>query len=424
MSTIASFERMESKVRYYSTQCQSIFSRSQGAFVYDDQGRRYIDFFLGAGALNYGHNDPAMKNALLEYVNGDGIVHSLDFYTEAKFRFVDKLDRSILRPRQLDYKVQFTGPTGTNAVEAAMKLARKITSRSTIAAFTNAFHGVSLGSLAATAVQGNRAVAGVQLDQVIRLPYEGFLGGGEIDYIEKMLTSEGSGISRPAAVLLETVQGEGGLNKLSDSFVRRLFKLTKQLGVLTIVDDIQAGCGRTGRFFSFERFGVSPDIVCLSKSISGFGLPMALVLMKPEHDQWNPGEHNGTFRGNNLAFVTGAVALERWESAPFLDRLEANVAYMDARLDDLSQRFAMANVMRKGRGLFVGLELHDGELAKRARCAALERGLLIETCGPSGSVLKILAPLNVERSTLDEGLDMLAGALQDVTAKVACGAAN
>jgi diaminobutyrate-2-oxoglutarate transaminase len=417
-------DRIESNVRYYSRECPITFSRGEGSFVIDDQGRAFIDFFGGAGALNYGHNHPLLKNALMEYLRDDGIVHSLDLYTEAKLHFLDRFDRIILKPRNLEYKVQFTGPTGTNAVEAALKLARKVTGRSLVAAFTAGFHGVSLGALAATAMRNNRAAAGVQLDQVVRLPYEGFLGGGEIDYIEKMLTSEGSGIGAPAAILLETVQGEGGLNTLSETFIKRIFALARQIDALVIVDDVQAGCGRTGRFFSFEDFPVTPDMVCLSKSISGYGLPMALVLIKGEYDRWEPGEHNGTFRGNNLAFVTGAAALEFWENSAFIEALRANIIRVEARLDKLCERFAFAGVVRKGRGMFAGIEIHDGTLAKQVKHDMLDRGVLMETCGPSGSVLKIMAPLNIEPATLDRGLDMLEESLAGVLSEVACAAGD
>lgn len=417
-------DRIESNVRYYSREYPVIFSRGEGSFVIDNKGKAYIDFFLGAGTLNYGHNHPLLISALMKYLHDNGIVHSLDFYTEAKLRFLERFERVILKPRNLEYKVQFTGPTGTNAVEAALKLARMVKGRSLVAAFTGGFHGVSLGALAATATRSNREAAGVQLDQIVRLPYEGFLGGGEIDYIEKMLTSNGSGIGAPAAILLETVQGEGGLNTLSEQFVKRIFALARRIDALVIVDDVQAGCGRTGRFFSFEDFSVIPDIVCLSKSISGFGLPMALILMKGQHDHWKPGDHNGTFRGNNLAFVTAAAALGFWEDSSFEEALCANISRMETRLDKLCQRFAFAGITRKGRGLFAGIEIHDGKLANQIKRDAFRRGVLLETSGPSDSVLKILAPLNIERHTLDKGLDILEEALTGVLSDVACAAAG
>jgi diaminobutyrate-2-oxoglutarate transaminase len=407
------FQEMESNVRYYSREYPAIFSRAERSLLFDTRGGRYIDFFCGAGVLNYGHNHPSLKRALIEYVSQDGIAHSLDLYTEAKLRFLEQFRAKVLTPRALKYKVQFTGPTGANAVEAGLKLARKVTGRSPVVAFTNAFHGVSLGALAATASSSKRAAAGVQLDQIIRLPFEGFLGGGnDIDYVEKMLTMAGSGVDAPAAILLETVQAEGGLNAASTPFIERIFAVAKQIGALVIVDEIQTGCGRTGPFFSFERFPVIPDMVCVSKSISGMGLPMALLLIKPEYDQWKPGEHNGTFRGNNLAFVTGAAALDFWDDPSFHAQLQSNIERLEARLDELCERFAC--VVRKGRGMLAGLDLQDGAAGALVKTEAFKRGVMLETCGASGSVLKLAPALNIEPELLDEGLDVIESALECV----------
>lgn len=418
MFNTSSLEDIESDVRYYCREYPTVFSRGEHSLLFDSQNRRYIDFFCGAGALNYGHNHPRLKQALIEYIQRDGIIHSLDLYTEAKFRFLEQLRDKVLTPKGLNYKVQFTGPTGTNAVEAALKLARKVTGRRTVVAFTGAFHGVSLGALAATASAHHRAGAGVQLDQIVRLPYAGFLGtGDEIDYVQKMLTTAGAGIDPPAAIIFETVQGEGGLNAASDQFVDRLFTIARQIGALTIIDEIQTGCGRTGPFFSFEHFSVIPDIVCLAKSISGIGLPMALLLIKPEYDQWKPGEHNGTFRGNNLAFVAGAAALDLWDDPSFHERLQANIERLHARLNVLSRRFACARAKPKGRGLFAGIELHDGTLAHEIKAEAFRRGLVFETCGSQDSVLKTTPAINIDPDLLDEGLDLLEQAMATVIEK-------
>ena len=414
---VASNERIESNVRYYSRHYPVVFRSAEGATLVDEHDRTFVDFFCGAGALNYGHNHPALKTALLDYLARNGIVHSLDLHTEAKFHFLEQFESVILRPRGLDYKVQFTGPTGTNAVEAALKLARKVKGRSTIAAFTGAFHGVSLGSLAATAQRTTRAAAGVQLDQVLRLPFDGFLSGHEIAYIERLLTAPESGVGRPAAFLIEVVQGEGGLNQASAAFLERLFDLAREIDALVIVDDIQAGCGRTGSFFSFEDVRLVPDIVCLSKSLSGYGLPMSVVLMKPEYDEWKSGEHNGTFRGNNLAFVTAAAAIDFWRQPSFGATVDANVRHLQSGLRDMCGRFPFAHACPKGRGLFAGIELHDGDLAARVTQECFEQGLMIERCGPTGSVLKLLPPINIDRRVLDNGLAILEEALQCVLTK-------
>ena len=403
-----SFEEIESNVRGYCRAFPTVFRHARGACLYDEQGRRYIDFFAGAGALNYGHNHPDLKRALLAYLEEDGVVHSLDMATSAKRRLLEGLKEIILEPRGLDYKVQFPGPTGTNAVEAAIKLARKVTGRKTVVSFTNGFHGMTLGSLALTGNGGKRAGAGVPLHYSMVMPFEGY-AGTHIDplvYFETLLTDGSSGVELPAAVIIETVQAEGGVNVASDGFLRRLRSLTERYGILLIVDDIQVGCGRTGPFFSFEPAGITPDIVCLSKSLSGYGLPLAVVLFKRELDCWEPGEHNGTFRGHNPAFVTAVAALDFWRR----DALSRRVVELGDRVE---QRFAglmnshpQAFLQQRGRGLIRGLVCVDGLATRISRCA-FERGLIIETAGANDEVLKVLPPLLISDDELESGLSII-----------------
>ena len=263
--------------------------------------------------MNYGHNNPLLLRPLVEYLLSGAIVHSLDMKTPAKRRFLETFNDLILAPRALDYKVMFPGPTGTNCVEAALKLARKVTGRQHVIGFTNAFHGMTLGSLAVTGNSMKRRGAGVPLTNTSSMPYDGFFDGQTPDFLwlRHALEDSGSGLDKPAAVIVETVQGEGGLRR-PGLLAARPCGARPQHDILLIVDDVQAGCGRTGTFFSFEDAAITPDIVCLSKSISGFGLPLSLTLFKPELDIWKPGEHNGTFRGHNPAFVTGTAALEHF----------------------------------------------------------------------------------------------------------------
>jgi diaminobutyrate-2-oxoglutarate transaminase len=411
------FERFESNVRYYCRDFPVVFKRAEQSFMFDVDKNRYIDFMCGAGALNYGHNHPLIKRAILDYISENGIMHSLDLYTEAKYQLVDALQSTILAPRGLAYKQQFTGPTGTNAVEAALKLARKVTGRSSVVAFTNAFHGVSLGALAATASAGKRKAAGVTLGGVTRLPYQGFLGGSADDdarYVEAMLTHPGNGLDAPAAIVLETVQGEGGLQTASAAWLQRIAAIAARIGALIIIDDIQTGCGRTGTFFSFEGLPIVPDIVCLSKSLSGIGLPLSVVLIAPKYDVWTPGEHNGTFRGNNLAFVSARAALDLWRDEVFLAGLRRNVEQLKSRLTDLVHSFGHAGLVLKGRGMLRGIELSDPALAQQVKAEAFRRRLVVETCGPTDSVVKLMPALTIEPEVLNEGLDVLAKAFSHV----------
>ncbi|WP_062388338.1 diaminobutyrate--2-oxoglutarate transaminase [Pseudomonas abietaniphila] len=409
MNNSTSIYQLESNVRTYCRDCDVVFATGTGATLTDVHGLPYIDFFAGAGSLNYGHNNPHLKQPLLDYIQQDGVTNTLDFHSDAKSRFIERFDEVILKPRGLHYKLQFTGPTGTNAVEAALKLARKVTGRATVAAFTHAFHGVSLGALAATANADKRSASGVELSNIVRLPYDGFFGP-DIDSAEIIATlysTAGSGYEKPAAIILETVQGEGGLNCASTQWLKRIEQLCKDLGALLIVDDIQAGCGRTGSFFSFEPAGISPDIVCLSKSISGYGLPMSLVLIKPEHDCWAPGEHNGTFRGSNPAFVTACAALDYWQDTQLEDTVGAHSRLIRSALESLVALTPSGTAQVVGRGLFMGLKFLDPDVASRLVNACLEQGLLLETCGPRSEVLKLMPPLTIETHTLTLGLEKL-----------------
>ncbi|MDW6005094.1 diaminobutyrate--2-oxoglutarate transaminase [Vibrio mangrovi] len=409
------FSEKESNVQSYANHFPVVFATAKGSCLYSECGDRYLDFLSGAGALNYGHNNAILKQALLDYIDRDGLTHGLDMYSQAKAEFLQALEHHILRPRMLNYKVQFTGPTGTNAVEAALKLARKVKGRSNVIAFTNGFHGCSYGALAATGNQHHRGVAGPHLHGIHRLPYDGYAGVDGLKLFETMLSDGSSGLDKPAAVLLETVQGEGGLNVASESWLQRLNILCKQHDILLIIDDIQAGCGRTGTFFSFESAGITPDIVTLSKSISGYGLPMALVLMKPELDIWEPGEHNGTFRGNNHAFVTATKAIETyWKSRELENHVSQCGQQVTQVVEQMASRYPELFSRRKGRGLMQGIECVSGEIAGKIARECFNLGMIIETAGPDSEVLKFFCPLTISMSELKEGLDIFICAAEKI----------
>lgn len=423
MSSVAAldvFDRRESEVRGYIRSFPTVFDRAAGSTLVDADGREYLDFFAGAGVLNYGHNNPAFTRALIEYLERDGIIHGLDMATSAKKSFIEAFELLVLAPRGLDHKLQFTGPTGANAVEAALKVARQATGRSTVVAFTNAFHGLSLGSLAATGNSHYRAAAGVGLDDVVRLPYDGYLGEGvdTLDLLEKMLDDAGSGLDLPAAVIVEAVQGEGGINVASAAWLRRLRELTAARGILLILDEIQAGVGRTGAFFAFEDSGIVPDIVTVSKSISGSGLPMSLVLLRPDVDVWKPGQHTGTFRGNNLAFVSARVALETyWGDSAFTDAIAEKSALLRAELERIAADHPAQGFVVRGRGLMYGIACDsDRTLAGRISAEAFRRGLVIETSGAFDEVLKFLPALTISEEELRRGLAIVRESLDAVLA--------
>jgi diaminobutyrate-2-oxoglutarate transaminase len=386
-----------------------VFSKAIGSHVYDEEGRAFLDFFAGAGALNYGHNHPRLKEQLMLYLANDNIVHSLDMYTVAKRHFLEVFQEVILKPRQLDYKVQFPGPAGASAVEAALKLARKCTGHETILSFTNAFHGMSLGALAVSGNSMKRSGAGVPLSHTVPMPFDHYIDGPSPDFqlFERLLDDRGSGLDTPAAVIVETVQGEGGLNTARPEWLRGLADLAARHDMLLIVDDVQMGCGRTGPFFSFECAGIVPDIVCLSKSLSGYGLPFAVVLLKPELDVWAPGEHNATFRGFNPAFVTAAAALDFWTGDGLEKQTLAKGEQMEGALGQIAGGHSQAVTGIRGRALARGIAFAEPGTASAVCTAAYDRGLLMETSGPEDEVVKLMPPLTTTAEELSEGLDIL-----------------
>ena len=407
--------RLESNVRGYVRTFPTVFDTAKGALLTGKNGRSYIDFFAGAGTLNYGHNNELAKEALLDYIARDGIQHGLDTATTAKVEFLNKFDDLILRPRGMDYKVQFTGPTGTNSVEAAIKLARKYKQRSHIVAFTNAYHGHSLGSLALTGNEYYHSEFYGSHNNVTHLPYEGFAGpeSNSVTLLQKMLDDPGSGLPQPAAIILETIQCEGGINVASSEWLQQVAKICRQRDILLIVDDIQVGNGRTGTFFSFETAGIEPDMICLSKSIGG-GLPMSLVLISPDVDAWSPGEHTGTFRGNNLAFVASAALLEYWRTDDLSHTVVEYGRTIESRLKSIADEFRSREFAIRGRGMVWGIDVGYGELATLIVRECFSQGLVIETAGALGNVLKVLPPLTIERELLDAGLQILHTAIRAV----------
>jgi diaminobutyrate-2-oxoglutarate transaminase len=415
----AAFLRRESEVRSYCRSFPAVFASARGAWLTDEDGNSWLDFLAGAGALNYGHNDPALVAAVVGHLQEGGIACSLDLHTVAKRRLLETFEAVVLAPRGLDYKVQFCGPTGTNAVEAALKLARKATRRSGVAGFTCGYHGMTLGALAVSSSGFARGGAGVPLGNSLFLPYDGWHGPhvDTMDLIEDALGSPSSGVDLPAAVILECVQGEGGLNVAGADWLRRLALLCRRRGVLLIVDEVQTGCGRTGGFFSFEAAGIVPDLVVLSKSIGGIGQPMSLVLMRPDLDRWRPGEHNGTFRGNNLAFVAATAALDAyWRDGAFAAGIAGRSAILANALESIRARHPQALRRVKGRGLMQGLECADPAVAERIGRRAFQLGLVIERCGPHDEVVKAMPPLNIPEDDLRLGLRRLAQAVDETLA--------
>lgn len=408
------FEKRESQVRSYCRNFPAIFKKAKGAEQFDENGERYIDFFAGAGALNYGHNHPYIKEQIMAYLSEDNVIHALDFFTEAKRDYLEAFDRLILAPRGMNHKVMFCGPTGTNAVEAALKLARKNTGRNNIIAFHGDFHGMTLGSLSVTGSSHHRECAEAVLPKATFMPYGYGAKFDTLEYLRDTLNDTSRGFEIPAAIILETIQAEGGVRPAPIEWLQGIRQICDDFGIIMIVDDIQVGCGRAGGgFFSFEQANIIPDMITLSKSISGFGNPMGLLLLKPELDIYTPGEHNGTYRGVQLSLIGARAGIEVFVQ----EDIPAQVAKKNRMVMDFVEKeiLPLCDAFSvRGRGLIIGVDTKDGVLAKKIGDECFRNHLIIERSGRDDEVLKIMPPLVIEESLLMEGLTILKKSIETV----------
>lgn len=403
------FEEKESNVRSYCRKFPVVFEKAKGPFMYDQDGEEYLDFFCGAGSINYGHNNPFIKEKVIEYLMSDGIVHSMDMYTVSKGNFIEYFDEKVLKPRGLDYKIMFTGPTGTNANEAALKLARKVTGRHNIWALMGSFHGMTLGTLALTTEAGARQGAGIPLTGVTHIPTPGLFKGLDIiEYMEHLINDDHSGVDKPAALVIEAIQAEGGVNILPFEWMKRVREFCTKYDILLICDEIQVANCRTGKFFAFEWSEIKPDIVTVAKSIGGMGMPFALTLFRPDLDIWAPGEHNGTFRGFQLATVAGRAGLEFMLN----NHLEEEVvrkgklvdAFLKKELPKVSDKLTY-----RGLGLIWGIDFsaYPAGTAKKVSAECFKRHLVIELAGSGDCVLKPMPALVTSDEDLLRGLNII-----------------
>lgn len=421
MADMNVFEKWESDIRGYCRLYPTVFTSASNARQVDEAGKSYVDFFAGAGVLNFGHNNERMKKALIEFIQNDGVAHSLDMYTTPKRSFLEKFAKTILEPRNMNYKMQFMGPTGTNAVETALKLARKVTGRKSVVAYSHGFHGMTLGALACTANSYFRNAAGVPLEHVVRQPFgcetrckgcNMSCGVDSVDALRALYEDSSSGMEPPAAFMVEAIQAEGGVHVASKEWLQAVQKLAHDLGALFIIDDIQAGCGRTGNYFSFDGMGLDPDIVTLAKGIGGFGTPLAMNLVRPEHDKhWSPGEHTGTFRGQGFSFVAGVEALTYFENDDLMTDVKRKGAQMKEHLEGICDQHSKHAFQVRGKGMMQAIDFGDGALAKKIATTCFENGLLIGACGTGGKVLKLIPPLTIPDADLVEGLETLSKAV-------------
>jgi diaminobutyrate-2-oxoglutarate transaminase len=416
-------KRVESSARTYASAFDRIFEAARGARLWDSEGNEFIDCLACAGALPLGHNHPEVQDAVMTFIRSGQIQQALDLATVEKFEFVRELFSILPRQFAQSAKIQFCSPSGSDAVEAAMKLTRFATRRHTIIAFHGAYHGMTGGALAAMGDATIKSAAGLGTTGVHFAPYPNArqcpFGSDDSDtmsanYLRTILTDPECGVPAAAAVVLEVIQGEGGCLPVSAAWLRKVRELTRELEIPLIIDEVQTGFGRTGRMFAFEVADVVPDVLVLSKAVGG-GYPLAVVVYDQKLDQWPPGTHAGTFRGNQIAMAAGRATMEIIRR----DRMERHAERLGealmAGLRRIAGRFpALADV--RGRGLMIGVEVgcgksgtratpQDGRLAKRIKRAAFENGLLIETGGRHDSVLRFLPPLIVDESEVGAILD-------------------
>jgi diaminobutyrate-2-oxoglutarate transaminase len=382
---------MESRVNSYGTVFPKTIASAEGEYLIPADGKRYFDMFSSAGVANFGHNHPRIRQAIIDYLQENGVVHGLDYFTTTKQRFIEKFEATALARHRGEYRYYFSPPAGTLAIEAAVKYARKATGRRTLGCFTNAFHGLTYNALSMTGNLSKRRAAYGDLASVARFPYDGYLGAGVdlLSLYRKQIHDASGGYDAPAAIVFETIQAEGGVHACSREWYEGVLDLCKEEGIVSIVDDIQTGCGRSGGFFSFDQISDRmPDIICMAKGVSGFGLPCSLVIVKKELDILDPGENSGTFRGNNLGVRAGTAMLELYATDECRALIAGNERLAADALKDVPSRFDV-----RGRGLLYGVDMHDAELAKRLQSRLTEHGVLVERCGGSPAVVKIMPPL-------------------------------
>ena len=401
-----SFEQLESNVRSYCRKWPAVFATAQGSTITDEDGIEYLDFFTGAGALSYGHNNPVLVEVAVEHLRSGKLLHSLDTFTVEKRRFLENMQRYVLAPRQFDMVIQTVGPTGATAVEAALQLAQRITGHRAVVGFAGSYHGMSYRAASISASMAGRATS-AHLKDFVALPFVENVTDEDLELLDRTLRNTVDG-QRIGAVIIEPTQGEGGARPFDPAYLRAIRERCSELGIIVIADEVQAGVGRTGPFFSFESSGLDPDIVCVSKSISGLGLPMALNLVRRSLDSWTPGEFSGTFRGNNLAFATSAAMLETyWADSTLEKNTEQRGLEVRTALQNMSDEFGKGAYVVRGNGLLCGLDVGSTDLATAIANAAYERRLIVETCGAGDTTVKLLPALVIDDDQLHDGLTRL-----------------
>lgn len=437
MHRYEALKSLESNARTYAATFESVFEYGEGLRIRDSRGREVIDCLACAGALPLGHNHPEVRDCIIDFIQSGNLLQVLDLTTPTKFNFVEQLFSLLPQEFASKAKIQFCGPSGSDAVEAAMKLVRFATQRHTIIAFHGAYHGMTSGALAAMGNLGPKTGVGPNASIGIHFapyPYTYRCPFGtdgsqteelSLNYLRTMLSDPESGITKPAGVIVEVVQGEGGCIPVPDAWLRGLRAITYEHNIPLIIDEVQSGFGRTGTMFAFERAGIVPDVLVLSKALGG-GFPLAAIVYGRELDVWPRGQHAGTFRGNQIAMVSGRKAMEIIARDKLHIHAEKMGRILLDGLKDIASRYPVLGEVR-GRGLMIGVEVikpndehvcgpQDGLMARQIKMAAFNKGLLLETGGRHGAVLRFLPPLIITSRDIEGVLERVEDATCEATA--------
>lgn len=425
----------ESNARSYPRRIPLALKSASGIYVEDVEGRVFIDCLAGAGTLALGHNHPVVIDAIYQTIGSGSPLHTLDLTTPIKDQFMQDVFDILPENFSRNAKIQFCGPTGADGVEAALKLVKTATGRNLTMSFHGAYHGMTQGALQLMGNLGPKKSLNGHLHDVHFLPFPYDyrcpfgLGGEEgaqasLNYINTILHDPESGIPQPAAIILEAIQGEGGVVVAPDNWLQSLRALTQQAGIPLILDEVQTGFGRTGKMFAFEHAGITPDVIVLSKAIGG-GLPLSVVVYQKELDQWQSGAHAGTFRGNQMAMATGSASIRYIKNEGLHEHAEQMGQRLTSQLRQLQCLFPQIGDIR-GRGLMLGIEIIDpemqnnalnqpasaGSLAKKIQNICLNHGLILELGGRHGSVIRLLPPLIITAAQIDLVFEILATAFK------------
>ncbi len=434
-------EATESNARSYPRKFPIALNKAKGSWIEDVEGNRYLDFLCGAGTLALGHNNEQVNAAMIELINSEAPLHTLDLTTPTKDTFVQTLEALLPGELRNNAKIQFCSPSGTDAVDAAIKLCKTATGRSTVVSFTGAYHGMGHGALSLT---GNLSAKGPIQNlmggvQFLPYPYSyrcpfGLGGDAGTDaacaYFERVLTDPESGIAKPAAVILEPIQGEGGVIPAPVKFLQTVRRVTKQLNIPLIADEIQCGIGRSGKFFAFEYADIVPDVILCSKAIGG-SQPLAVVVYNKELDKWQPGAHAGTFRGNQLAMKAGTVVMNTVSQESFLAEVRRKGDYLRTKMNELKESVSIIGDVR-GKGLMMGIEFVDpsqskdslgslpgsGAISAAVQHECFENKLIMEKGGRNGAVMRCLCALTVTDEEINTMISIFSAAVKKIDRQV------